>query len=279
MFRVSVEKGCRRVKKLKNEILWPFYLPTWSQPTSFPNYSPPRSCFIPEHFIPSHPLPLYSIPIHLTSVYSCIICWLWLFCSILSYILPFNSIWNPYILTKLTHSVYNNNFSNCPNLMLLWKKTYKHGEIGTIIRWTPNLPTMLKDPKLLSKVNIREIFSDSILNLSQTDIFISIWARDIERGEEWELTFAHYEQILLWARICFTYNISSYPHYNLKGYHLNPHFTNNWGSKFKKLGHVTQLRSAFRPSRTGHMEPMIFPELLSCVVDDMNVWYWCHKLW
>lgn len=49
---------------------------------------------------------------------------------------------------------------------------------------TPYLPTMLKDPKLLSKVNIREIFSGSILNLSQTDIFISIWAGDIEGGEE-----------------------------------------------------------------------------------------------
>lgn len=33
-----------------------------------------------------------------------------------------------------------------------------HGETGTIIRWTPNLPTMFKeDPKLLSKVNEKDL--------------------------------------------------------------------------------------------------------------------------
>lgn len=36
------------------------------------------------------------------------------------------------------------------------EKTYKHGEIGTVLRWTPKLPTKLKDPKLLSKVNMRD---------------------------------------------------------------------------------------------------------------------------
>lgn len=41
--------------------------------------------------------------------------------------------------------------------MCLWKKSYMHGETGTIVRWTPNLPTMFKDPKLLSKVNMRKI--------------------------------------------------------------------------------------------------------------------------
>lgn len=142
----------------------------------FPSHASllPWSCFIPNHPTPLHPLSFHSIPIHLASLYSCMLFWLQLFCSNLPHILQFKSTWNLGILTQLTHSIDNNNFSKLPELVCLWKMTYEHGKVGTILRWTPNPPTMLKDPRLSSKVKRREISSGSILSLSQMDIFISI---------------------------------------------------------------------------------------------------------
>lgn len=111
MFRVSAEKECGSVKKLRYALFFDYHTcPSGFNPFPFHTILLPWSYFIPNHCIPSHSLPPYSISIHHPSVYSYFLFWLQLFCSILFYIFTIQFNLKTIHLTKLAHYIYNNNF-------------------------------------------------------------------------------------------------------------------------------------------------------------------------
>ena len=179
-----------------------------------------------------------------------------------------NSIQSETIYICIAHPIYNDNFSNLPELMCLWKKDMNREKLGPQL---DGLQTSLPYSRTLNywARSIWERIPVAQFSAFLNQTFLSACKLQTRKGErKWSWCLLN-TSWLLWTRTCFTCKISSYPNYNLKRYYSYPHFTNNWGSKLK----------AFKLNQTGHMGPMIFPELLSDIVDHTNIWHQWYLQW